>query len=75
MKLVALTLATPIQTPQGPSNSVQHGRVTDVVIKDNWLKITLDGGIEIAYNLAIVIQYVIDPHGSVVKPGPGALVS
>lgn len=75
MKLVALTLATQIQTPQGPSNTVQHVRVTDVVIKDNWLRITLDGGIEVAYNLAVVIQYVIDPHGSVVKPGPGALVT
>ncbi len=67
MKTVVIVLGAPIPTQQGPTNVVQHQRVTDVKIKDSWIIFTLDGGAEVGYNMNLVITYSVDPHGSVLK--------
>ncbi len=68
MNTVVCVLAGPIPTAQGPTSVVQHGKVTDYKVVDGWLRLKVDGGAEVAYNLNLVITYSVDPHGSIVKP-------
>lgn len=70
---VGILLGTMINTAQGPANALQHDKVLKVDVKEPGPRLVLeiDGGVEVVYNMNILVSYTIDKFASVLR-APGA---
>lgn len=71
---VTLTLAAAIMTPQGPvRETMAHEDIVDVQRGPEWVVLKTKNDLEIAYNRNTLLSVVVDPYGSIAKPGQSLL--